>query len=295
MTKSSGGLITYNYREGSRSEYLANYVFSAFGPSILISKENDYGLDIICNLAEREGVMSYVKSSYGVQVKSEGFPFKYTNKQATEWLFSLEFPLILAEVSKSNSYIKIYSSWNLNKYLLLFKNREDKESFPNEIVFRPSNDDELGEPDSKTGDIPIGKPILEFNIMDIGETGNRLKYGKILKEWLDFENENYRLRLVGIPCCFGYIKWETNKSLEEKQRIWQKRYFFSPHHSKEAKQIFTKTAMALGVYYKASFESNAFGSFKIEFNDLREYVLKRCKEELSNLGEWETKIFKNEI
>lgn len=96
----SGGVITFNYREGFRSEYLADYVFSAFGPSLPIAREDDYGVDMICNMAYQEGKLMRVEATYGVQVKSQDTAFKYIGKQAVNWLFSLEFPLFFVEISK---------------------------------------------------------------------------------------------------------------------------------------------------------------------------------------------------
>ncbi len=87
MSKRSGGLITYNLREGFRSEYLAHYAFSAFGPSIQIQREDDFGLDLICNLSEQEGNMLITKLAYGVQVKVKVKNlFSKANKQLNGFL-----------------------------------------------------------------------------------------------------------------------------------------------------------------------------------------------------------------
>ena len=52
----SGGILAYNFREGYRSEYLAHYIFSGFGPAIPVAREDDFGLDLICNISKRDGI-----------------------------------------------------------------------------------------------------------------------------------------------------------------------------------------------------------------------------------------------
>jgi hypothetical protein len=42
------GAIAANLHEGSRSEYLAQFVFSSFGTSITVPHQEDSGLDIYC-------------------------------------------------------------------------------------------------------------------------------------------------------------------------------------------------------------------------------------------------------
>ncbi len=287
----SGGLLAYNFREGFRSEYLAEYVFSAFGPSLSISRENDYGLDLICNLAFQERQQMNIEMTYGVQVKSEGTDFKYRGRQAVDWLFSLEFPLLLAVVSKTESKIKIYSTWNLNLFLLSIE-KGNENTYPEELFFLPTNDPKLKGPDKKTGLIPLGLPILEFNIMDIGDKEIKEKYQNILKEWLDFEVANYSLRRAGVSRVFGYIKWETNKSLKEGCRTWYRPYFYSPQHNEDSKRIISEAAIVMGLYLKNSYHLTSQQVFKDEFNELRNYISKYCA---SNMDDWSQDIFKDEI
>jgi hypothetical protein len=59
----SGGITTRNYREGFRSEYIAHYVFSAFGTSVPVTVGNDIGIDLLCNLTDFDGTVITVKST----------------------------------------------------------------------------------------------------------------------------------------------------------------------------------------------------------------------------------------
>src|SRR5579859_4054878 len=44
------GALAANFYQGSRSEYLAQFIFSTFGTSLLVPRQEDYGLDLFCAL-----------------------------------------------------------------------------------------------------------------------------------------------------------------------------------------------------------------------------------------------------
>lgn len=279
----SGGLTARNVREGFRSEYIAQYVFSAFGTCVGVTQGNDTGIDLLCNLTDFDGLVITVKSSYGVQVKSEGSEFKYEGKQATRWLAGLEYPLLLCSVSKEKSSIKIYSTWNLN-WFLLGLNSNNEADYPDSITFITSeSNDDLPTPQNN-GTIPVGKPILEFKINEIGDDETRSKYWDVMNEWLELDNKNYILRRSGVPCVLGNKKWETNKTLNESQRVWTKQYFFSPFHSQNIKILLSEAVISHGMYCKESFAGNHHDSFKEEFNVLKKYAQDFLENHLDEFG-----------
>ncbi len=287
----SGGITARNTREGLRSEYIAEYIFSAFGTCIQATPGNDLGIDLICNLTKFEGKLITFKSSYGVQVKSKGKLFKYSGKQATTWLSKMEFPLLLAEIDKRNSYIKMYSTWNLNNYILGFHGGSEH-SFPDEVVFSTSDISILPMPDNKRGLIPVGKPILEFDIKELGNEISRESFWGILDEWLEFDNRNYLLRRAGISCSFGYIEWETNKKLSKSRVKWDKKYFYSNHHANENKKTIAEAFISLALFYKKWYEEKPQDNLKLEFNALREYATQFLKDDLGDFG---LNLFKDSI
>jgi hypothetical protein len=286
----SGGVTARNTRQGFRSEYIARYIFSAFGTAVEVSQGNDIGIDILCNLTSFDGRLITVKSSYGVQVKSTGSEFKYIGKQATTWLSKLEYPLLLASVDKSNARIKIYSAWNLNRFLLSLHS-EDEHTFPGEICFITSNDEELAEPNNN-GIIPVGRPILDFEYSDIDDPRKFESYYKVLDEWLEIDNRNYLLRRAGISCAFGYTKWETNKSLNESLRVWYKPYFYSTFHATKIKKLLAEAFVSLGLYDKASSNGGQFENFKNEFNDLKLFSDKHLNAYMDDKGK---EVFKDKL
>ena len=49
------GSLARGFHEGSRSEYLAQFVFSSFGTAIPVPHQEDTGIDLYCTLLEQGG------------------------------------------------------------------------------------------------------------------------------------------------------------------------------------------------------------------------------------------------
>ena len=286
----SGGVTARNTRQGFRSEYIAKYIFSAFGTAVDVSSENDIGLDLLCSLTYDQGKLIVYKSSFGVQVKSGSKPFKYSGKKATTWLKKLEFPLILAKIDKKKSKIKIYSTWNLNRYTLGLSS-DDESKYPDEIVFDTTMTKDLKEPDCAKGIIPVGNPILEFNFPDIDNSEKCSNFYNVLSEWLDMDNKNYALRRAGVSSAFGFTRWETNRKPSE-FHVWYKPYFYSPHHTDKIMELLKETWPALGLYHKASSDNGKTEPFKSTFNDLLAFAKKYL---FNKFGDFEKGIFDKEL
>lgn len=286
----SGGVTARNTRQGFRSEYIAKYIFSAFGTAVDISSENDIGLDLLCNLTYDQNKLIVYKSSYGIQVKSEGTPFRYSGKQATTWLSKLEFPLVLVTVDKIKSRIKVYSTWNLNRYLLGLHS-DNETSYPDVLTFDTSNTSSLNAPDYNKGIIPVGKPILDFKFMDIDDSETCSNLYAVLSEWLELENKNYAIRRAGVSMAFGYTNWETNKKPSEEGE-WYKPYFYSPFHTEKIMNLLTEVWPVLGLYYKESSKHNADEAFRSTFNDLFVFAEKHLSK---RFGDFEKGIFDKQL
>jgi hypothetical protein len=84
------GAIATNLHQGSRSEYLAQYVFAAFGTAVATPHQEDYGLDLYCTLLEQQGNRGWPKGYFSVQVKSTREGWIFDNENAVRWL--VEYP-----------------------------------------------------------------------------------------------------------------------------------------------------------------------------------------------------------
>ena len=73
---SNVGALAANFHEGSRSEYLAQYVFASFGTAISVPHQEDTGVDLYCTMTERVGARAWPRYHYTVQVKSTMAPWQ---------------------------------------------------------------------------------------------------------------------------------------------------------------------------------------------------------------------------
>jgi hypothetical protein len=78
------GAIAAGLHEGSRSEYLAQYVFSMFGTSVPVLHQEDHGIDLFCSLTERKGRRAWPVAYYSVQVKSIGDPWLFEGADSVQ-------------------------------------------------------------------------------------------------------------------------------------------------------------------------------------------------------------------
>jgi hypothetical protein len=62
--ETSVGSIATNLHEGSRSEYLAQYVFSSFGTAVPVPHQEDTGLDRTIRATSRSGAQRVTKTYY---------------------------------------------------------------------------------------------------------------------------------------------------------------------------------------------------------------------------------------
>src|SRR6185437_16022181 len=66
------GSLWAPFREGNRSEYLAQYFLSALGVSASVPRAEDIGIDFYCALAQQSGDRLTFHSPFAVQVGSFG-------------------------------------------------------------------------------------------------------------------------------------------------------------------------------------------------------------------------------
>jgi hypothetical protein len=199
------GAIAKNFHEGTRSEYLAQYVFSAFGTSIPVPHPEDSGIDLHCTLGRVIGRRLHVSQFYYVQVKSGKEKIIYEGKESIEWLISHKYPFILCYVDKKNNKIKIYQTISLSIQHHNLLNYESVELFPDEF-----NDlFELDENHRKAL-IKLGKPILDFRISELSDNAWIKKAKEILEAWIDIDQRNINQKDIGFFTFIAPLKYETN-------------------------------------------------------------------------------------
>src|SRR5262249_12594312 len=105
---STAGSVAHGFHEGSRSEYLAQFVFSSFGTSIPVPHQEDSGIDLYCTLLEKVGKRSWPRAYYSVQVKSTLEPWVFDSPESIKWIIEHPLPISLCIVEKKTATIRVY-------------------------------------------------------------------------------------------------------------------------------------------------------------------------------------------
>ena len=201
---SMAGSIAANLHEGSRSEYLAQFVFSSFGTAIPVPHQEDTGLDIYCTLLERDGQRAWPRAYYSVQVKSTTEPWVFNGPESVRWIIEHPLPIFLCIVQKPEATIRVYHTtprfavWALPTH-------------PNRLELIPGTETKARTVDWVTGDtFKLEAPILSFTIQEVLDRDFSIQVAEVLKFWIDYDVEN----LFRIKCGIHHFRvpanYETN-------------------------------------------------------------------------------------
>jgi hypothetical protein len=198
------GSVAANLHEGSRSEYLAQFVFSSFGTAIPVPHQEDSGLDIYCTLLERDGQRAWPRAYYSVQVKSTMEPWVFAGPQSVRWLIEHPLPIFLCIVQKAEARILVYhtsprfAAWALPRQ-------------PERLELIPGTETEARTMGWVTGDtFALKAPILNFTIQEVLDGECRSRVAEVLKFWIDYDAENLFRIKCGIHRFWSPAKYETN-------------------------------------------------------------------------------------
>jgi hypothetical protein len=101
-------MLASNPKEGSRSEILADYLFSRWAAVTPVRRQDDFGIDLYCTLFDKIGKRAVVRDYFSVQVKSKAGPWRFKDKEQVRWLIEYPSPLFLARVDKKKGSVAVY-------------------------------------------------------------------------------------------------------------------------------------------------------------------------------------------
>src|SRR4051794_29653316 len=102
------GSIAHYFHEGSRAEYLAQYLFSGLGTCIPVPHQEDSGIDFYCTMTEILGPTAWPRAYFTVQVKSDDAPWRFKSSESVRWLVEQPLPLYLCVVDKKSLRFLLY-------------------------------------------------------------------------------------------------------------------------------------------------------------------------------------------
>ena len=204
--KTSVGSIATNLHEGSRSEYLAQYVFSSFGTAVPVPHQEDTGLDIYCTLLEPDGRRAWPRALYSVQVKSTMKPWIFDGPKSVRWIIEHPLPIFLCVVRKKEARILVYHTTpRFAAWILPFHKTRLKLILGTETRAR-SVETSWEEGSS----FELKAPILDFTIQQALDDSFRARLATVLKFWIDNDSENIFRVKCGNPNFQAPYEYETN-------------------------------------------------------------------------------------
>jgi hypothetical protein len=201
----AAGTYAPNFHEGSRSEYLAQYVFSMFGSSAPVLHQEDYGIDLYCTLTERKGQRAWPVAYYSVQIKSNADPWEFVQPESVQWVVEHPAALLLCVIDKSQARLRVYQTMARFGAAVAQQLPDRMALVPGEPgqsqTFRPPTD----------GNYPMGAPILDFKIEDLLDDEKFELFGEILKFSVLTDHHNVHLYKMGMRSVSMPGRYTTNK------------------------------------------------------------------------------------
>jgi hypothetical protein len=206
VTKESlTGCTSANFHEAGRSEYLAHYVFSSFGTSVPVPRQEDTGLDLICTLTERDGQRLWPVATYSVQVKSTRSPWVFADKRSIRWIVEAPMPVFFCIVDKRTAKVSIFNTWP--RFLAWVMS----DSFERiEMTVGESGTGKIEVEINRDGTYSLSAPIAEFAITDILDAELHSQIRSILQVWIQYDQSNIHRIQSGIKSLTSISNYETN-------------------------------------------------------------------------------------
>lgn len=186
------GAIAANLHEGSRSEYLAQYVFASFGTAVSVPHQEDSGIDLYCTLTERVGPRAWPRAYFSVQVKSTMDTWVLDGRESVQWLVEHPLPFFLCIVDKATARIRVYHTsprfyvWSLPP-------------LPNRLELVPTTDQEGRCVQWEGGTtFSLSAPVLDATVQELLDDEFHRQAWEVLRFWIGFDLENISRIKAGI-------------------------------------------------------------------------------------------------
>ena len=198
------GALATNLHEGSRSEYLAQYIFASFGTSVPVPHQEDTGVDLYCTLTEAIGSRSWPRAYFAVQVKSTMDAWRLDDAESVRWLVEHPLPLFLCVVDKRLARIRVYHTsprfyvWSMPP-------------LPDHLELVPTADPE-GVCTQWEGNntFSLSAPVLDASIQDLLQDEFHEKAREVLQFWIGVDAANLDRRKAGIHSFEMPAKYRAN-------------------------------------------------------------------------------------
>jgi hypothetical protein len=205
--RSMTGATAASFHEGSRSEILADYLFSAWGTVTPARRQSDYGLDLYCTLTERVGQRARVQEYFSVQVKSNDHAvWAFNDIASVKWLVEHPLPLFLSTVSKKEGVVRVYHTiprfqiWALG-------------ALPSCVELTPEGGSQ-GQFDicATLPTCSLSAPVLQVSLAELSDEARMRTLRDVFAYWVGLDRDNCELVRAGLLRFRRPNSYETNKT-----------------------------------------------------------------------------------
>lgn len=200
-------------RKGDRAEYITQGIFSALGFSLQIVRQEDYGIDFLCTLMEKDKILSYPTKSFTVQLKTsnDNIVYPLSNPLKIKWLLENNLPFFICYFDENKNRVDFYSTSLLNKYIIKRPKGVTKISFKQQLghgkcILQLGTHKE----GNKIFNIELGMPFLSISLTDLANEDIIEQRRKILDKVVTYEVENIVYRNLKLPFMRWLHNYETN-------------------------------------------------------------------------------------
>jgi hypothetical protein len=222
------GSLAANFHEGTRSEYLAQYIFSSFGTSIPVPHQEDSGIDLYCTLLHRVGQRAWPTHYFAVQVKSTDEPWHFTTAESVRWFVQFPLPLFFCIVTKKEARLRLYHT----------SPRFYAWSSPSEInscVLVPGDGNSGRSTQWEAGNsFALSAPILSFTVSEALDDGFQQLVRSVLEYWIAIDQCNLHQVRTGLRQFIMPANYVTNQVPREGGMAVRGTVTAQPHELEQA-------------------------------------------------------------
>ncbi len=198
------GALAANFHEGSRSEYLAQYLLASFGTAVAVPHQEDPGIDLYCTLTERIGKLAWPRYHYTVQVKSTMSPWQFGTAESVRWLVEHPLPLFLCVVDKATARLRLYHTF---PRFLVWVTGELPDTL--ELVPEDRQDGHSTEwRDGKT--FSLSAPVLDCTVAELLDDARSAQAKTVIECWAKAQASNLVSVTNDLPIFSMPSEYETN-------------------------------------------------------------------------------------
>lgn len=283
------GKRVFNWREGDRIEYLAEFLLSALGMVTPVPRQEEMGVDFHCALADQEKGVTTFGFPFLVQVRSMVKPVvhlkapkRYRHQKGVipdhlSWMFRQELPMFLALVDKEEISIRLFS---LSPVWFLYHDNENCPDCSSLRLVPRTDGNETGpvgpprrlgkvtsSPESYEYEVDLGFPVSSYSTKDTASRQTLSGQKNFLRLCIEYDLQSIVFSRADLP--HFYWMAETDRDKEGPiPALYSKE---APRNAESLKNIYSflgPSLIPLALRYKTDNRTELLGALRELFREM---------------------------